>query len=534
MRQYGGSALVATIALGAGLLLSAGPAGAAAPTVSGTVTFGGQPVAGVEVWAFANLYGVRGLVKTSHTLTDAQGRYSMPVPARPNGPGQVCAYVARTVPGWTGSTLPTCYGATARRPAAAIGFDRSHTGVDIAVRAAATAVGTLLRSGGSAPGSGWVELSYAGATGHKWPGWGSFDDDSRKVSTTRHVLTEADGGYHVDGLAPGRYELRAGDAQQPRDPCLADAAPQSVTVSPTAGLVAVPETRLPAPPATGTLRIRVAAAELPRNVTIIRDGRDCRTLTAKGGTEPRTLDAQLPPGRYSVQVDRSYRIPQAIVAAGATVQVGPTRLTPATRLGAVTGRFRNLAGNLDQGRLSAGENPAIVRVPIYGDHGRELVDRDVTVHRPGGRFAVRGLPPGRYHIGPARVAARVRPGRTMHLGDIRGFSERGALQGRILGTSKPTLSISLEPVNRKSRAALAHYLTGPRITYVGPAGRWRLPQVPAGRYRVVVSDFELMYPFYGVRYVGGHDAATARVVRVKPGRTVKHLRVRVTALPTPN
>lgn len=511
---------LATLAVSAAVVVAAAPADAVANTISGTVTFRGQPLAGAEVWAFADVYDRRGPRVTSRTLTDSTGRYSMPAPANPAGPGHVCVYTTSSVPGWAGSTLPTCYGATATRSAMAIGFDRTRNGIDISVQAAATATGTVVRTDGTpATGPVWVELRYANAAASELQSWGNLDDDPREVSTVRSTLPDAQGRYQFDGLAPGRYELRLNDLAAV--PCLPPSAPSSFTVSSTSAAVSTSDLRLPGV-ALGTLRVHVAPAKYPREVTIMRAGDDCAILHAKGGTKARTVRVQVPPGTYTVHVTNSYRIPATTVIAGRTADVGPTKLTPARRLGAIEGRFAHLA-----------HTKWPTRVPVYGYHGRQLaatIDGPLTGRL--GRFTVKDLPPGRYLVGPAQVPVRVKAGRTTKAGNLPGFPERAALQGKVLGSTKPTMSVTLQAANKKTRTALSWYLKQPRAS-VASSGKWRMPSVPPGKYRVVVSDSEITYPFFGVSYVEGRSAATARVITLGTGATIKHLRVHVSALPTP-
>ncbi len=302
------------------------------------------------------------------TLTDSDGRFR--IPNVETGKLVVEATDARHLP-WIARDVQTEEG----KP----------TDVDATLKLGATLDGRVLGVDGGPRSGASVSWSKKSAEGEAYD---PLQDNSGST------LTDSGGAFHLEGLAPGAYELTArAEGAAPSDPQTASAGGQVVTLQLAQAFTV-----------TGFVKTKDGAAVAEADVQLVK-----RTITPKdgGGTDESTREVE------SAQTGAAGDFELKNVPAGTyELHVGSSGWRPGTRPNFVATTVKDVPAG-KQGLVVEVEPGLTIAGTIFGEDGQPAGDGYVWANRvdptPGGndwvnaqidagKFELVGLTAGKYHV----------------------------------------------------------------------------------------------------------------------------------------
>jgi hypothetical protein len=409
--------------------------------VHGTVRLGdGRPCAGARVRLSLQVPGLPRATGGFETRADEDGNYEFL--RMPHLPVEVSALWNRT-PGGPRRFTPAPDTAEAR--------------LDIELVEGGVVSGTVRDAAGRPLAGIWVIARRRGGSSYQ-----------------ASAETDADGAYHLGGLAADSYSVGAQDPSNRRRPATAEG-----VTPPRSGVDLTLEDN---PDAPGHYVVRVLDSEgrpvRGFRVVDFRPGRDEATGTRdeRAGADGRARSAQEQAGTMRLLIRAEAGCAETDpfeIRAGQETDLGEVRLRPAAR---VRGRVLD-----PDGRPAA--------------DARVFADRELAAEQgqpgPDGRWTVAGLPPGegtirvvRRGCEPVTIPWQAAAGTTAELGDVRLRRATGAVRIRARSASGAALagaaaSLAVEG-DQAFRALEAR-------SPLGADGSVEFREVPEGRWRASVS-----------------------------------------------
>lgn len=443
-------------------------------TITGTVTFQGEPVAGADIlhtdyegdWFTITTTGADGVFLVDNfDVVDALGGEMV---LRARAPGFLTTFAPSTVRFADAERFPVRPGTT--------------TTIDIELVAAATVQGKVVDAKGRP-----VAGASVSATNAKRAGSGGAE-------------TDENGDYVVSGLASGPVDISV-TVWSPKNRVVKEGstrvkARQGKTV--TADAVVLADT-----PALGKITGKVTRLK-PGDILHLYNTKSKDSIVL-GWTNKKKLkvNEKVEPGTYRLVVaGLNHASKKFKVKPGKTVEL-PRFKGPKGKRGKVSGTVRTASGKALKGAA----------VHVTDAYGTTVDDADIS--RKGGKFTITGLGKGRYTIGADKWPGKHAPVESRFTVKKRGASVTKSLRMGKTYTVKGRVTADGEPV--KWLAIHDGASSGDpdeALAWTDAKGRFTIKYVPRGKQRFVTYD----------EYPGGYRNKT---VKIKVKKNVSGLRIKV-------